>query len=421
MLLEFKTSNYKLFKDEIVLSLTPAPKQKDLVYSLLKTKISNQTYKALSTSVIYGPNAAGKSSVFGALDTLKRIISRGDIRNNNEGGNFDNPAANQLELIPNKDHKVAAPVTFSLTFIHLKKLFTYELHLDLGLFLDAKAKRDILFEQLSINNKIQFTRTKHKKLLNLALDKSLIKTLETNLNDEELFFAGGYKTLVDNPSYTELLSFITTKLLIFNNTLPRTLAPKISGSTKEFRDTELSAVAKEIGAFDSFIGFRVKENTNRGELISFYPHHDDPTTTAIIPSRLVESEGTLRFLMLYPLIKFVLNSGGTLIIDEFELSIHPMILLDIVNIFHNDEVNIHNAQLIFTTHNPIFLSPSVFRRDEIKLVEKDKTGKSILYSLADFKTEGASGVRKSDDYMKNYFIDKYGATIDVNLTDFFKG
>ena len=31
-----------------------------------------------------------------------------------------------------------------------------------------------------------------------------------------------------------------------------------------------------------------------------------------------------------------------------------MALMNIVTIFHNDELNIHNAQLVFNTHNPIF-------------------------------------------------------------------
>ena len=35
MLLEFKTKNYKCFKDEAVFSMMPAPKQKGLDYSLL--------------------------------------------------------------------------------------------------------------------------------------------------------------------------------------------------------------------------------------------------------------------------------------------------------------------------------------------------------------------------------------------------
>ncbi|MDP2813255.1 MAG: ATP-binding protein, partial [Erysipelotrichaceae bacterium] len=90
-------------------------------------------------------------------------------------------------------------------------------------------------------------------------------------------------------------------------------------------------------------------------------------------------------------------------------------------IFHNDEININNAQLIFNTHNPIFLNANLFRRDEIKFVERDDdTHCSIHYSLSDFGTTGKNGVRKNEDYLKNYFISRYGAIKDIDFTPIFE-
>jgi len=94
-----------------------------------------------------------------------------------------------------------------------------------------------------------------------------------------------------------------------------------------------------------------------------------------------------------------------------------MALMNIINIFHNDDINIHHAQLIFNTHNPIFLNANLFRRDEIKFVERDdNTHVSEHYALSDFKTSGERGVRKGEDYMKNYFINQYGAIKDVDFS-----
>ena len=59
--------------------------------------------------------------------------------------------------------------------------------------------------------------------------------------------------------------------------------------------------------------------------------------------------------------------------DEFDASLHPMALMSIVGAFHNDEINKKGAQLIFNTHNPIFLNKNIFRRDEIKFVDRDDT------------------------------------------------
>lgn len=56
----------------------------------------------------------------------------------------------------------------------------------------------------------------------------------------------------------------------------------------------------------------------------------------------------------FPLIIRALLNGATLVMDEFDASIHPMALMNIISIFHNDEINKKHAQLIFNTHNPIF-------------------------------------------------------------------
>ncbi len=72
MLIEFKAKNYKSFEQEMVLSLRPVFTQKGLDYSI----ISN---KALCSSVIYGPNCAGKSNIIEAMTTLKDFLLTGQI------------------------------------------------------------------------------------------------------------------------------------------------------------------------------------------------------------------------------------------------------------------------------------------------------------------------------------------------------
>lgn len=46
----------------------------------------------------------------------------------------------------------------------------------------------------------------------------------------------------------------------------------------------------------------------------------------------------------------------------------------------------------------------------------DDTNFSIHYSLSDFGTSGEKGVRKNEDYMKNYFVSQYGAIKDIDFT-----
>ena len=133
MLYEFRASNFKSFRDEFVFSMMPAPKQKGLDYSLLKEKIGRKTAKALCSAVIYGPNASGKTNIISAMGVLKNIVLSGSIHNSN-GPITLNPAANQLDLIPNCNNTNRDPVSFSIEFSHENLLFSYSLKIALGLF-----------------------------------------------------------------------------------------------------------------------------------------------------------------------------------------------------------------------------------------------------------------------------------------------
>ena len=45
---------------------------------------------------------------------------------------------------------------------------------------------------------------------------------------------------------------------------------------------------------------------------------------------------------------------------------------------------------------------------------------SVHYSLSDFGTSGKAGVRNTEDYMKNYFISKYGAIENIDFSNVFE-
>lgn len=81
----------------------------------MKEKVKGKEVKALSSSVIYGPNAAGKTNIIGAMDVLRAIVLRGNIRNAEEKSS-PNPASVALELIPNNSATEPQPVYFSVTF-----------------------------------------------------------------------------------------------------------------------------------------------------------------------------------------------------------------------------------------------------------------------------------------------------------------
>ena len=107
----------------------------------------------------------------------------------------------------------------------------------------------------------------------------------------------------------------------------------------------------------------------------------------------------------------------TLVVDDCDISIHPIALMDIINLFHNDELNTNHAQLIFTSHNPIFLNSNLLRREEIKFVERGSDDhSSSLYSLSDFGT----GIGEDEDYLSRYLANVYGAIPDIDFSSLFE-
>lgn len=429
MLLEFKTSNFKSFKDEIVFSLIPAAKQKGLDYSIINKQIGNKNYKAVCSSVIYGPNAAGKTNIISAIDTFKQIVLRGHI-NNSEETQSPNFAAYSLELIANNALVEALPVCFYIKFIEEDFLFEYSIKLDLGKFLEIDYKRKIVEEELSINSKKVFFRTdtslevfKTKELKEILRDDVVIQfdnlkaIALSNIHDNELFLLNGFKNIYSSKIVSILTNWFEKKL----NTYCRA---DLLNFTKSIDDNKENSVyiektideaAKTFGINSNALGYVKDEESSKSRLVSVF----NESKTAI-PAKVFESYGTVRFVNIFPIILKILVNGGVLIVDEFDASIHPNALMNIVNLFHNDEINIHHAQLIFNTHNPIFLNSSLFRRDEIKFVERDdQTHLSYHYSLSDFPTatsKNGPGVRKGEDYLNNYFIDKYGAIKDVDFS-----
>lgn len=431
MLLEFKAKNYKSFKDEMVFSMIPAPKQKGLDYSILNNKIGAKAYKGLCSTVIYGPNASGKTNIIGAMEVFKTIILRGNIPNNGSR-NVPNAAINALELIPNNTNTEKNPVDFSITFIDNDILFDYQLSLDIGNFLEHDYERRILSEMLSVNKKMVFARNSTLEFGNFDVIKDyLVNEFEdnvvgattlakSNLNDEELFLMSGFKAMFSAKLVNIISNWLEDKFMVIYRGDILHLVKKFSEPKKQtvYIEKTVNEAARMFGINSNAIGYIVPEDDTETKLCSIF---DGKNANTLIDAEVFESYGTIRFVNMFPLVIYALLNGGTLVVDEFDASIHPMALMSIINIFHNDDINTKNAQLIFNTHNPIFLNSNLFRRDEIKFVERDDaTHCSILYSLSDFGTSGEKGVRKHEDYMKNYFINRYGAIKDIDFTSIFE-
>ena len=120
-----------------------------------------------------------------------------------------------------------------------------------------------------------------------------------------------------------------------------------------------------------------------------------------------ESQGTKTIIGLANPLLRTLETGGVLLVDELESSLHPLLGQAIVQMFNSPKKNPSNAQIIFTTHDTNLLGTILgdppLRRDQIWFTEKDKDGASKLYPLTDFKP------RKAENLERGYLQGRYGA------------
>lgn len=116
-----------------------------------------------------------------------------------------------------------------------------------------------------------------------------------------------------------------------------------------------------------------------------------------------ESTGVRTLFDLAAPILDALAGGGTLVIDELNLGLHPLTFESLLRMFHDPSVNTHGAQMIFTTHDLAAIEHARLDRGQIWLVQETGESAARLYPLSDFR---ASGKRS---FAQGYLQGLYGA------------
>ena len=430
MLLNFTCDNFKSFREGFDFNMTPAKRMTDLSYSILKETVPGGVQTGLPTSVVYGPNAAGKTSVVDAMSCMRQIVLRGNIRDVTNGHSGSHVSGG-LSLAPCAFRGDAAPVGFDVSFTHNGMKYRYVLSAFLGGFLERNVERHIDRERLFVNDSLVFERTKDAvdelrldaiaSYLNVGYElKDSEKTrraMSDNMDHESLLLVSDFNSFCSKRLVSEIRTWFEEQLIVVNSADVTRLHPGMYGDDGcALTNAYINRVTQEAGAIGSDLVSVSDPETHATRLMSYLQKTEG--TVSGLDADGIESAGTMRLISIMPLIISALRRGAVLVMDDLDSSLHPMAVMSLINVFHNDGVNKRGAQLIFNTHNPIYLGYNLFRRDEIKFVERDRESKSSsLYALSDFRTNGRASVRKTDDYMMGYLMFRYGAIEDVDVTD----
>lgn len=125
---------------------------------------------------------------------------------------------------------------------------------------------------------------------------------------------------------------------------------------------------------------------------------------------MLESDGTIRFMHLLPILLEEEHADRVYVVDELDRSMHPNLTRFIIE-NHLRRVRRGRAcQLIFTTHDAMLLDQSLLRRDEFWYTERDEDHVSHLIPFSDFVE-----LRKDKDIRKSYIQGRLGGI--PNLRD----
>jgi hypothetical protein len=119
---------------------------------------------------------------------------------------------------------------------------------------------------------------------------------------------------------------------------------------------------------------------------------------------LEESSGTQTWFSLVGPVLQALRSGAVVLLDELDASLHPDLSARLVQLFQDRRTNPAGAQLLCTAHDPSLLRS--LNRDEVWFTERTPQGTTSLVALSDF---GGDQVRRSTDLERAYLRGRFGA------------
>ena len=393
MLCQFTVRNFKSIRDAVTFDMqaTAISEHEDRI---IKDK-DEELY--LPVSAVYGPNGGGKSNVLEALHSLVTKVLRPLYATSNNEEIAIKMKKLVIEPFAFDEETRNKPTEFELFFRTEMAEYRYEL----------TVKREIIeYERL---DRIKLDTGRKSALFERDEDEITLKGAFSRLKTSDelsdtlplLSYLG--ITYRKNEVVQDVLDWFDEEINFLNYGNPMQELRMAVSKSEDVKKLMLQMI-QEMDL--DIVDFRVEEKEN--DRIEVFTKHIIDEYEAEL-NLFDESRGTKKLFGLLPFIAKSLLKGTTLVIDELDAKIHPVLLKYLIMTFSDMEKNKKGAQLIFTSHDLSTMNSEVFRRDEIWFVAKGNRQNSKLYSLVEFKNKKGESVRKDAKFDKQYLEGKYGA------------
>lgn len=411
MLLEMSFANFFSIKDEVCVDFK-AGNIKTVSSKNLPDNVFNVNDETLlKVQGIFGPNASGKSSILKAAFFCRQLIL--DSSQNNEGSIFP--------FVPFKfDGYYEKPSSFFINFITEGIEYEYSFTLTRNQILTE----DLYYYPGKRKAKI-FTRdesagTKKSEIYSFG-EGLFIKPLDVAQSTGKTTLFISRASQMDRELAKKIYNYFRTELLIGLPQLSGQYAVDLFKENKELilkalkmADSDIEDINVKIEKIPLFavttnvirnrISIAPNSSTSDVDIINFYTiHKRNPDIKFNLEGE--ESAGTVQIFNLLLILIDVCKNGKTLILDEFDASLHTELaqfILDLVNASKS-------AQFLFTSHNTNLLNIKKMRRDQILFTNKKNDGSTEVYSLFDFKD-----FRENMDAEKCYLQGRFDAIPYIN-------
>lgn len=388
MLCQFSFQNFKSYKKETTFDFQASvlPEFKDTLID------ADKAVSLVPVSVVYGPNAGGKSNLLHALScVISTIVNPVNELGKNQNGLILQQKVDAVPFLFNETSK-NKPTEFRLFFRINQNEYCYYIALK-----NDEVVSEGLYRRAITGKKTAtiYERETTHVTLGYTINKKNINT-DVNLKMPYLsFLAINYNIAVISEVMAWFESCIIQSYAGLEN------FPQIMLDTSDREKAQLIHALNDMDI--DITDYRYDEDHKQLFMKRTLGSHEYELSFS------EESDGTRKLVTVLPVILLALREGRLVIVDELDAKLHPKLLRYVISLFKNKEINKFGAQLLFTSHDMSTLRNTVFRRDEIWFAAENMRHESEIYSLHEIRGEDNDRIKSTAAYDKQYLEGRYGA------------
>lgn len=367
--------------------------------------IAKSGVRLSKVETVIGPNASGKTNLLKILPFLKWLVIDSLVKSKPE----DLIVVQPFAFGEAKDQPTELAVVFEID----GKVYSYSISLNKQKIISEELKLTTFVKEKNSSKKI-FSRSwnETKNHYDFSGDNFGVPNLENLLRKNASVIGSVYQINPNHKEIEEIVKYwqrIETNVIeagwlgdhLLINRLPQWFEALVFYSENDNLKQEAEKLISRFDLGLKGIKFSKESEENRLTIKDVQAVHLLNGEEQSLPVQY-ESSGTKQLFVLLKSILAALEKGSIAIVDEFDVNLHPEMVMALFDLFIQPETNPKNAQLLLSTHSHMLLSK--LDKYQIVLVEKNENGISEAWRL-----DEVSDVRSDDNYYSKYIAGAYGA------------